>query len=174
MRLIEKQNVRGSRKAGAAGSPRAFGGFGTFITDNSVNAGGAVVQDDFDEAMRLSYSDGGGPGWFAFVSPSNMKAIKGFLDSASYLRVDIDQRVAGMVVEAIQGPFGRCDIVLDRWWPNGSIYLVDANHAGYLTYYPFTQEPLAKTGDYMRGEVVGEFTLCIRQDKAHAVITGIS
>jgi len=174
MRLIERQNVYGARKAGAAGSPRAFGGFSTFISNNTVAAGGAVTQPDFDGAMELAYTDGGGPGWFAFVSPANMTVIKGFLDSASYLRVDIDQRVAGMVVEAIQGPFGRVDIVLDRWWPNGSIYLVDPDHAGYLTYYPFTQEPLAKTGDYMRGEVVGEFTLCIRQDKAHAVITGIS
>jgi hypothetical protein len=52
--------------------------------------------------------------------------------------------------------------------------LVDPDHAGYLTYYPFTQEPLAKDGDYTKGEVVGEFTLCIRQDKAHAVITGVT
>jgi hypothetical protein len=174
MRLIEKQNVRGARKAGSATTPRAFGGFGTFITDNTVSAGGALVQDDYDEAMRLAYEDGGGPGWFAFVNTVNMKATKNFLDSSNFLRVDIDQRVAGMVVEAIQGPFGRADIVLDRWWPTGSIYLVDPDHAGYLTYYPFTQEPLAKTGDYVRGEVVGEFTLCIRQDKAHAVISGIT
>jgi hypothetical protein len=174
MRLIEKQNVYGARKAGSATTPRAFGGFGTFITDNTINAGGAVVQDDFDNAMELAYNDGGGPGWFAFVNSTNMKAVKNFLDSSSFLRVDIDERVAGMTVEAIQGPFGRADIVLDRWWPTGSIYLVDPDHAGYLTYYPFTQEPLAKDGDYTKGEVVGEFTLCIRQDKAHAVITGVT
>ena len=174
MRLIEKQNVFGARKSGSATTPRAAGGFSTFISDNSINAGGVVTQDDFDQAMRLAYEDGGGPDWFAFVSPENMIDIKAFLDSSSFLRVDIDQRVAGMVVEAIQGPFGRVDIVLDRWWPNGSIYLVDPDHVGYLTYYPFTQEPLAKDGDFVKGEVVGEFTLCIRQDKAHAVITGIS
>ncbi len=175
MRLIEKQNVYGARKAGSATTPRAAGGFSTFITDNSVDAGGnAIVQDDFDQAMRLAYEDGGGPGWFAFTSPENMIDVKAFLDSSSFLRVDIDQRVAGMVVEAIQGPFGRADIVLNRWWPNGSTYLVDPDHAGYLTYYPFTQEPLAKDGDFVKGEVVGEFTLCIRQDKAHAVITNIT
>jgi hypothetical protein len=174
MRLIEKQNVRGARKAGSATTPRAFGGFGTFITDNTVaGAGAAVTQAGFDNAMKAAYDDGGGPGWFAFVSSKGMIDIKNFLDSASFLRVDIDQRVAGMVVEAIQGPFGRVDIVLDRWWPVSSIYFVDPDHAGYLTYFPFTQEPLAKTGDYMRGEVVGEFTLCIRQDKAHAVITNL-
>lgn len=173
MRLIEKQCVYGARKAGSGSTPRAFGGFSTFITDNTVS-GATLTQTDFDNAMRLAYSDGGGPHWFGFVSPTNMQRIKGFLDTSSYLRVDIDQRVAGMVVEAVQGPFGRVDFVVDRWWPDGSVYLVDDQHAGFLTYYPFTQEPLSKGGDYVKGEVVGEYTLCIRQDKAHAVVTAIT
>jgi hypothetical protein len=173
-RLIEKQLYRGARKAGSATTPRAFGGFGTFITDNTVNAGGAVTQADFEDAVEAAYGDGGSGPWNAFCSPANMQVIKNFYDSSDFLRVDRGTTTVGMVIETVVTPFGPVNLVMDRWAPNGSIYIVDGNHAGMLTYYPFTQEPLAKGGDYEKGQVVGEFTLCVRQDKAHAVITGIS
>jgi hypothetical protein len=173
-RLIEKQLYRGARKAGSATTPRAFGGFGTFITDNTVSAGGAVTQADFEDAVEAAYGDGGTGPWNAFCSPANMQVIKNFYDSANFLRVDRGETTVGMIIETVVTPFGPVNLVMDRWAPGDSIYIVDGNHAGMLTYYPFTQEPLAKDGDYEKGQVVGEFTLCVRQDKAHAAITGIS
>ncbi len=174
MRLVEKQLYRGVRKAGSASTPRAFGGFDTFITDNLINAGGAVVQADFEDALEASYLDGGTGPWQAFCSPANMQVIKGFYDSASFLRVDREEKTAGMVIEHVLTPYGQVDLVMDRWAPNSRINIVDPKHAGFLTYFPFTQEPLAKDGDFVKGEVVGELTFCIRQDKAHAAIGSIS
>jgi hypothetical protein len=174
VRLLEKQLYRGARKAGSATTPRAMGGFGTFITDNTINAGGAVTQADFEDALEAAFNDGGYGPWAAFCSPSNMQVIKNFYDSSNFLQVSREETTAGMVIQDIVTPFGNVSLVMDRWAPSGTIYIVDPEHAGMLTYYPFTQEPLSKGGDYEKGEVVGEFTLCVRQDKAHAVITGIS
>lgn len=173
-RLIEKQLYLGARKAGSATTPRAFGGFGTFITDNTVSAGGAVVKQDFIDAAQASFDDGGTGPWKAFVNSANKEVISTFLDTSTLLRVTQQESQAGMVVDSIKTDFGQVDIVLDRWARDDKIYMVDPMHAGMVTFYPFTYEPLAKDGDYDKGEVVGEFTLCVRQDKAHAVITSIS
>lgn len=173
-RLMEKALYHGQRKSGSATTPRAYGGFATFITDNTVNAGGALVQADFDDATEAAFGDGGTGPWNAYLSPANMQVVKNLLDSSSYLRYGRDETGIGMRVEKIVTPFGDVNLILDRWSPSAKTYLVDQNHAGMLTFHPFMFEPLAKDGDYEKAEVVGEFTLCIRQDKAHAVITGIS
>lgn len=174
MRLIEKGVYKGTRSAGSSAAPRSFGGLGTFVTNNAINSGSAAVtQAKFENALKAAYLDGGKPSK-AFVSPTNMQVIKNFYDSASFLRVDTKEKTVGMTIEKIITPYGTVDLIMDRWAPDATIYILDPEHVGFITYYPFTSEPLAKTGDYQRGEVVGEFTLCVRMDKAHAVITTIA
>lgn len=173
-RLIEKQMFRGARKAGTGTTPRAFGGFSTFITDNSVNAGGPIVQTDFDDALLAAYNDGGLGPWLAPMTAANMRVVKNFYDTSGFLRVDREEKTVGMVIERIATPFGMVDLLLDRWAESARVNLIDPKHAGLRTYYPFTQEPLAKDGDHTKGEVIGEFVLCVRQDKAHAFIGTIS
>ena len=174
MRLIEKGVYYGTRSAGTSAAPRSFGGLGTFVTNNAINSGSAAVtQAKFENALKAAYLDGGKPSK-AFVSPTNMQVIKNFYDSANFLRVDTKEKTVGMTIEKIITPYGPVDLIMDRWAPDSTIYILDPEHVGFVTYYPFTSEPLAKTGDYQRGEVVGEFTLCVRMDKAHAVITTIA
>ena len=174
MRLIEKAVYKGTRSAGSSAAPRSFGGLGTFVTNNAINSGSAAVtQAKFENALKAAYLDGGKPSK-AFVSPTNMQVIKNFYDSGTFLRVDTKEKTVGMTIEKIITPYGTVDLIMDRWAPDATIYILDPEHVGFVTYYPFTSEPLAKTGDYQRGEVVGEFTLCVRMDKAHAVITTIA
>jgi len=172
-RLLERQLYYGVRGSGSASTPRAFGGFSTFVTDNLVS-GSTLAQSQFEAAVQAAYSDGGSGPWVAFCSPSNLLTIKGFYDSSNFLRVDRSESTLGMVIEDILTPFGSVSLALDRWATDTEIWIIDPKHAGFLTYYPFTQEELAKTGDSMNGEVIGEFTFCLRQDKAHAALTNVS
>lgn len=174
MRLIEKHFYNSTvSKAGTATTPRQMGGIQAFVTDNKIS-GATLAQSQFENAVKAAYSDGGDGPWIAGCSPDNLQKVKNFYDSSNFLRVDRTEGTVGMVIERVLTPYGSVDLLLDRWAKNAQIPLVDPNHAGFLTYYPFTQEPLAKTGDYSRDEVVGEFTLCVRQDKAHALLTNVS
>ncbi|MCI0700240.1 MAG: DUF5309 domain-containing protein, partial [Planctomycetia bacterium] len=177
MRLMERSFIRGISAAGSATTPRSFAGFHTLINvagANTINAGGAVTQAHFEDALEAAYGDGGMP-TVAFVSPARMQTIKNFYDSASFLRVQREDTVVGMTINRVSTPFGDVDLVIDRWMPDTFIDLLDERHVGALTFYPFTQEPLAKTGDYERGEVVGEFGLVVRHaTTAHAAIIGIT
>jgi len=174
MRLLERHFYYNSvAKAGSATTPRAMGGYQAFITDNKVS-GATLAQSQFENAVLAAYSDGGNGPWIAGCAPANLQKVKNFYDSSNFLRIDRTERTVGMVIETVVTPYGNVDLLLDRWAKTTEIPLVDPGHAGFLTYYPFTQEPLAKGGDYEKSEVVGEYTLCIRQDKAHALLTSVS
>ncbi|RLC83662.1 MAG: hypothetical protein DRJ03_16520 [Chloroflexi bacterium] len=173
LRLLEQELFHGQRKAGSGTTPRSTGGFATFITDNTLS-GASLDQTKLENALKLAWNDGGNGPWLAPLSATNVQKVKNFYDNSSYLRIDRAENVVGMTIDAVNTPYGRIDIIPDRWAEDGTIYLVDNAHAGMLTFHPFTQEPLAVSGDYQKGEVVGEFTLCVRQDKAHAKLTSVS
>lgn len=174
MRLLEKFFFHSTvAAAGSATTPRAMGGYQAFVSTNKV-AGGTLAQSQFENAILSAYAAGGSGPWDAYCAPANLQKVKNFYDSSNYLRVDRTEETVGMVIESILTPYGEVNLVLDRWAKTTEIPLIDPKHAGFLTLYPFTQEPLAKTGDSDRSEVVGEFTLCLRQNAAHAMLTAVS
>ncbi|MCS7038029.1 MAG: DUF5309 domain-containing protein, partial [Caldilineales bacterium] len=64
--------------------------------------------------------------------------------------------------------------LMTRWIPPTELYVLTSEHVGILPFQEFFDEPLAKTGDFMRGQVVGEYTLVVRADAAHGRIVSIS
>jgi len=174
MRLLERHFYYNTvSKAGSATAPRVMGGYRAFVTDNTLS-GASLTQAKFEDAVQKAYEDGGYGPWVGLCAPDNYQKIKNFYDTSTMLQVDRTETTVGMVITQVLTPFGTVNLILDRWAIATEIPLLDVNHIGFKTYYPFTQEPLAKTGDYDRSEVVGEFSLCIRQDKAHALLTGVS
>ena len=175
MREIEQHALQfaGAAKAGSATTPRTMGGLKHFITTNKVS-GATLAQSQFESLTKLIYAAGGEGTLYAFLSPTNMQKVKNFYDSTTVLRVDRSETTVGMNITQIETPFATVNLVMDRWCQDTVIPIVSASHVGFLTYYPFTQEPLAKAGDYERAEVVGEFTLCVRQQTAHGLLTAVS
>lgn len=169
MRLIEKQLVYGKAGAGSASTPRSMAGFQEFIS--TANWVSSIAQTSFEGAVMKAYEAGGDGPWLAACSPTNLQTIKNFYDNSNFLTVTRDESKVGMVIETIVTPFGNVDLLLDRWMINKRLPIIDPKNAGFLTLRPFTQEPLAKTGDAVKGEVVGEFTFAMRQGKSHAMLT---
>lgn len=173
MRLIEKQMVYGAKTAGSTTTARAMGGYSAFVTTNLVS-GASLTQAAFENAVMSAYNAGGVGPWVAMVNPVMYQKIKNFYDSSLFVRVTPDQNTVGMVVDAVRTPFGDVHLTLNRWWPTTLIPIIDPTLAGFVTIRPFTQEPLAKVGDSQKGEVVGEFTFALKQEKAHALLTACS
>ena len=176
MRLLSKTVYHGVRSQGQNDTARSMGGLGTFVTSaGNVNSStGAITQTKFENVLKSAYLNGGTP-TKAFVSPTNMQTIKNLYDTqASGMRYDTKEKAIGMTIEKIITPYGTIDLIMDRYCPDATIYILDPEHVGFITYYPFTAEPLAKTGDFQLGEVVGEFTMCVRMDKAHAALLAIT
>lgn len=173
-RQIEKHLFYNTASAsGSTSAARIMGGLRAFVSTNK-GSGASLAQSQFENLVKSAYAAGGSGPWSALLSPTNLQKVKNFYDSSNFLKVDRTETTVGMVITTVLTPFGQVDLVLDRWATNTEIVVLDLKEVGMLTLYPFTFEPLAKTGDYDRGEVVGEFTLCLRQEKAAGVLTAVS
>jgi len=174
MRLVEKTLFHGVRSAGSASAPRSAGGLGTFITDNTVAAGGAIAKSDVDNLMEEIIMDGGNPDLLV-LSPRIANDLRALIDSSSFVRVGQENTVLGMrPVTAVNTQYGQLRLVESRWCPTSTAYVLDSRKVGLYTLRPFASHELAKTGDSVKGEVITELSLLVANDKAHGKITGLT
>lgn len=178
VRLLEKTVFHGARAVGtsqtAAGTldARSMGGLDWFITDNTASlSSGPLTQKDLEDQIQACWTDGGNPdliicnGWVK-------RKISSFY--APYVRTTRTEATGGVTIDQVDTEFGTLNILMSRWCPSAQLYIVSSEYIGILPYEEFFDEPLAKTGDYERGQIVGEYTLVVKNDKAHARLTSIS
>jgi len=173
MRLIERTLQYGERDAGSTSTPRMMGGYQTFITDN-LASGASITVAKIEDALELAYNDGGGGEFGAVINPSTYQTVKNMYDSSAFVRYAPEQNSFGMLVDKIVTPFGNVSFTIDRWQLATLIPLLRLENIGMLTLRPWQLEDLAKTGDAKKTELIGEFTLCVKQDKSHALLTAVS
>uniref|UniRef100_UPI0020C10DA3 SU10 major capsid protein n=1 Tax=Lysinibacillus sp. D4A1_S13 TaxID=2941228 RepID=UPI0020C10DA3 len=72
--------------------------------------------------------------------------------------------------------FGNAEIILNNNLRSDEIFVIDANRLSIrpLKTREFAHTCLGKKGDYMRGMLVGEYTLALLQEAAHAKIVGLA
>jgi len=174
LRLVERMIFHGVRQIGTAILPRSAGGLGTFITDNTVAITTTLTKVAVDSLMEAIMLDGGNPDYIT-VHPSVANDIKALIDTSSFVRTALEDNQLGTApAKRISTQYGDLTILMDRWQPTGTAYIIDSSKIGLYTLRPFGWKPLAVTGDSKKGEVVGEFSLLVANDKAHGKITGIT
>jgi hypothetical protein len=80
------------------------------------------------------------------------------------------------MVSQYESDFGMCKIVTTRWLPQDAVLLLDTSRIAVLplTGRSFHFKPLASTGDYECGEVIGEYTLELKNEAAHGMIRNLT
>lgn len=174
LRLVERAAFHGVRAVGAANQPRSMGGLDTYITDNIQPAGGPITKQDVDILMEEIVMDGGYPDLLV-MNPRVANDLRALLDSSSFVRVSQDENKLGMeAIERVMTQYGELELVMDRWCPVHTAYVLESGKVGFYTLRDFELKELARSGDSLKGEVVGEFSLLLANDKAHGRITGIT
>lgn len=79
-------------------------------------------------------------------------------------------------VSAYESDYGVCRVVLCRSVPKGTVLLLDSSRIEVkpLNGRSFHYRPLAQVGDRETGQLIGEYTLELRNENAHAVIKGFT
>lgn len=79
-------------------------------------------------------------------------------------------------ITAYESDFGLCRIVTTRWMPQDAVLFLDSSRVKVLPLSgrSFHFKPLASGGDYECGELIGEYTLELRNEAAHGVIRGLA
>lgn len=174
LRLVERAAFHGVRAAGSAGSPRSMGGLGTFITANTLDAGGAIAKADVDALMEEIIMDGGYPDLLV-MNPRVANDLRSLLDNSSFVRVSQSENKLGLdAIERVVTQYGELELVMDRWCPTHTAYILESGKVGFYTLRGFEAKELARSGDSLKGEVVGELSLLVANNKAHGRITGIT
>ena len=117
------------------------------------------------------YDDGGIPD-VLIVGSGGAGTLHGLMDSSSFIRVGQENTVFGMMpVARINTQFHtNLQILTSLNIPANKAYMLDSSKVGLYALRPFFDNPIAKSGDYMNGEVIGEFSLMVANNKSHGYI----
>lgn len=175
---LEKAAISGIKYESADGLTRQLGGMRNTIATNVINASSASLTDTLvNDAMQKIYEKGGfanGGVFKIMVGAKQKRAISNF--EKSQIRLDRADNGRGQVVDHFVSDFGRAEIVLNNNLQADELFVFDANRISIhpLTGRDFGHEYLGKKGDYFEGQIVGEYTLMLQQEKAHARIKGLA
>lgn len=122
-------------------------------------------------AMNKQVYDDGGHADIILVGGLQKQKISAF--DQEYRRSTLDSRRAGFTVEEFVTDLGNnLRVVVDRWVPSDYAFVLDSSNISIVPMKgrSFFLEPLAKTGDSKKWQIVGEYTMEVKQAaKAHAV-----
>lgn len=174
---LEKALISGIKYESSDGLTRQMGGLRSRISTNVIDANGEVLTDEMiNDAMQDIYENGGfaSGGNYKIIVPAKQKrAISDF--SKSNIRLTQAENSRGQVVDFFVSDFGQAEIVLNNNLEANELMVVDVNRFSIhpLSESEFTHEYLGKKGDYFEGQIVGEYTNVLKQEKAHARIKNI-
>lgn len=165
---FERLLVNGYRVAPSNGK-RQMGGVFFYLSTNARSGTAANVKSTLNGLVRDCWTQGGAPSTL-FCSPAVKAAITANYD-ASLRRAERSDHVAGFVVDKVLTDFGDVDIVADRYFPTTKAVLVQREYIVKRVFDGYFHELLAKTGDADQGQIVGEYSLEVKNEKAHGVLT---
>ncbi len=181
LRDLENSVLNGRAPAatpeGSATVRRTMRGIRSFITTNVFTPGSGGFPDELDLteeqlnlALRSIWETGNGQVDLIVVGGQEKRRINQFVATARNFTPTSDTFRDG--VQVYESDFGVCRVVLSRWVPTGTVFLLDSSRIEVmpLAGRSFHFKSLATVGDRESGQVIGEYTLELRNENAHGVI----
>lgn len=169
--MIDLENTffKGQRVLRADGTAGAMGGLKTFVTTNTYDLNASLLEyDTLVNAIQDCWSAGGKPN-VIICNAFNKRLINSWFAPA--IQTDRTERTGGNLISKVETDFGILDIMLNRHCPASEVDIVQKEDVGWITLRSWREEMLAKTGDYKRSQIIGEFGFVVMNESAHAVIT---
>ena len=180
--------------AGNASTARTLGGLQTWLNSNYSGTGTAgslgttarVTGTDraftstiLNTVIQSTYVNGGSP-TILMVTPAQKVVASTFAGIATRYK-DVPSNVQASIIAAADvyvSDFGTISIVPNRFIPNAdnddTAFLLDPEMAAVAYLRPFQTNELAKTGDADLTQLLVEYTLEVRNQAAHGIISDLS
>lgn len=145
----------------------------------AVGAPGFPEGDELDESkinyvLRKIWESSSSTVDLIVVNGFQKRKINGFLTGLrSFGSAETTYRDQ---VSFYESDFGLCRIVTTRWVPQDAVLLLDSSRISVLPLAgrSFHYKPLASRGDYECGQLIGEYTLELKNEAAHGLIRGLA
>ena len=184
--------------AGNSSTARTLGGLQAWLGTNAVlGAGGTAgsggttarvsgTDAAFTEAMlksavKQAFVQGGNPS-VLMVTPTQKQVVSGFAGIAEQ-RYQAPSNAPTTIVGAADvylSDFGTLSVVPNRFMTADSgdggevAFVLDPEYAAVAYLRPFQTNELAKTGDSEKTQLLVEYTLEVKNEKAHAIIADLA
>lgn len=144
-------------------------GVGDFPADT------ALTEEQLNLALRTVWEGSNGKVDLIVVGGKVKRQINAFVPTTQRF-APVGQERFKQMVSVYESDFGVCQVVLSRHVPADAVLLLDSSRISVLPLSgrSFHYRPLAVTGDYSSGELVGEYTTELRNESAHGVIRGLA
>ncbi len=185
IRDLENTVVNGGKPAsnpeGSSSVRRSIKGIIQHLSTNVFHTSdsGFPEGSDLDEAkinyvLRQIWENSNGNVDVIVVGGYQKRMINSFTaDSRNYTANDT---TFTNMISVYESDFGVCRIITSRWMPKDAALLLDSSRISVLPLAgrSFYFKPLASGGDYECGELIGEYTLELRNEAAHGLIRNLS
>ena len=184
--------------AGDSSTARTLGGLQAWLGTNAVlgasgtaGSGGTTARVSgtdaaFTEAMlksavKQAFVQGGNPS-VLMVTPTQKQVVSGFAGIAQQ-RYEAPSNKPTTIVGAADvylSDFGTLSVVPNRFMTADSgdggevAFVLDPEYAAVAYLRPFQTNELAKTGDSEKTQLLVEYTLEVKNEKAHAIIADLA
>ena len=182
--------------AGDASTARTLGGLQTWLASNTSNGSGgsagasgttarttgtdrAFTSTLLNTVIQSAYTNGGNP-TILMVTPAQKVVASTFAGIATRYK-DVPSNVQASIIAAADvyvSDFGTISIVPNRFIPNAdsddTAFLLDPEMAAVAYLRPFQTNELAKTGDADLTQLLVEYTLEVKNEAAHGIISDLT
>lgn len=142
-------------------------------TDSSV--AGTFEKTSLDTAIQNCWTQGGDPK-IVMVGPFNKTKVSGFTGIATLYK-DVPGLQQATIIGAADyyvSNFGQHAIVANRFQRDQTALVLDMEYLGVAFLRNMETEPLAKTGDADRTQLITEYTLEVKNEAASAKVTDLT
>jgi hypothetical protein len=185
LRDLENTVINGGQPAsnpeGSGSVRRSMKGIIQHLSMNVFHTGdtGFPAGNDLDEAkinyvLRQIWETSSGNVDLIVVGGFQKRKINAFsADSRTY---GANDTTFTDMISIYESDFGVCRIVTTRWMPQDAALLLDTSRINALPLAgrSFHFKPLASGGDYECGELIGEYTVELKNEAAHGLIRDLS
>jgi hypothetical protein len=145
---------------------------GTVVAPTDSTIQGTFTRASLNDVIQKCWTQGGDPK-IIMVGPFNKTIASGFANIATlYKNVTPGQQgeiLAG--ADLYVSDFGQHQIVPNRFQRDRTVLVLDMEYLGVATLRDMETMPLAKTGDSDRSQLLTEFTLVVKNEKASGKVT---
>ncbi len=120
------------------------------------------------DALQLAFTNGGNP-TVGIVGAFNKRKVSGFSGNSTRIDKGEDKKLIASV-DVYVGDFHEIKFVPNRFSPADKIFLLDPEFAAVAYLRSFQTNELAKTGDTTQKQILVEYTLEMRNEKAHSAV----
>ena len=172
LRDLEKTILLGRTDVSTVGSDtarRTMAGIVCSLATN-VTSCGTLTEAALGDLLQACYNQGSRDVDLIVVPPKQKRIISAWNNSR--IHVTNEANAYRNVVEVYESDFGAQRVLMNRWLPDDNLLVLDSSRIKVvpLTGRSFQYEELAKGGDYLRGQIVGEFTAELRNENAHGLM----